>query len=72
MIYTHLFLAPVLVKFSMPSYDLKWFLVYGHMDFAPSQSDVSKLRGATKEDIDIEQKLYEIVRGKNFAVNCLS
>ena len=26
----------------------------------------------TKEDIDIEQQLYEIVRGKNFALNCLS
>ena len=27
--------------------------------------------GSTKEDIGIEQ-LYEIVRGKNFALNCLS
>ena len=27
--------------------------------------------GATKEDIGIEQQLYEIVRGKNFALNCL-
>ena len=26
----------------------------------------------TKEDIGIEQQLYEIVRGKNFALNCLS
>ena len=26
----------------------------------------------TKEDIDIEQQLYENVRGKNFALNCLS
>ena len=26
----------------------------------------------TKEDIDIEQQLYKIVRGKNFALNCLS
>ena len=26
----------------------------------------------TKEDIDIEQLLYEIVKGKNFALNCLS
>ena len=26
----------------------------------------------TKEDIGIEQQLYEIVRGKNFAFNCLS
>ena len=25
-----------------------------------------------KEDIGIEQQLYEIVRGKNFALNCLS
>ena len=28
--------------------------------------------GYTKEDIGIEQQLYEIVRGKNFALNCLS
>ena len=28
--------------------------------------------GLSKEDIDIEQQLYEIVRGKNFALNCLS
>ena len=28
--------------------------------------------GPTKEDIGIEQQLYEIVRGKNFALNCLS
>ena len=27
---------------------------------------------SAKEDIDIEQQLYEIVRGKNFALNCLS
>ena len=26
----------------------------------------------TKEDIGIEQQLYEIVMGKNFALNCLS
>ena len=26
----------------------------------------------TKEDIGIEQQLYEIVRGKKFALNCLS
>ena len=26
----------------------------------------------TKEDIDIEQQLYKIVRGKNFALNCFS
>ena len=26
----------------------------------------------TKEDIGIEQQLYEIVKGKNFALNCLS
>ena len=25
-----------------------------------------------KEDIGIEQQLYEIVRGKNFALNCLN
>ena len=25
-----------------------------------------------KEDIDIEQELYEIVRGKKFALNCLT
>ena len=29
-------------------------------------------KGVTKEDIGIEQQLYEIVRGKNFALNCLS
>ena len=29
-------------------------------------------RGKTKEDICIEQQLYEIVRGKNFALICLS
>ena len=28
--------------------------------------------GYTKEDIDIEQQLYENVRGDNFALNCLS
>ena len=28
--------------------------------------------GETKEDIGIEQQLYEIVRGKTFALNCLS
>ena len=27
---------------------------------------------STKEDRGIEQQLYETVRGKNFAVNCLS
>ena len=27
---------------------------------------------STKEDIDIEQQLYEIARGKNVALNCLS
>ena len=27
--------------------------------------------GVSKEDLGIEQ-LYEIVRGKNFALNCLS
>ena len=27
---------------------------------------------AIKEDIGIEQQLYEIARGKNFALNCLS
>ena len=27
---------------------------------------------STKEGIGIEQQLYEIVRGKNFALNCLS
>ena len=27
---------------------------------------------STKEDIGIEQQLYEIVRGKHFALNCLS
>ena len=26
----------------------------------------------TKEDIGIEQQLYKIIRGKNFALNCLS
>ena len=26
----------------------------------------------TKEDIDKEQQLFEIVRGKNFTLNCLS
>ena len=26
----------------------------------------------TKEDIGIEQQLYEIVRGKKFVLNCLS
>ena len=30
------------------------------------------LQGSTKEDIGIEQQLYEIVRGKNFVLNCLS
>ena len=29
-------------------------------------------QGYCKEDIGIEQQLYEIVRGKNFALNCLS
>ena len=28
--------------------------------------------GNIKEDMGIEQQLYEIVRGKNFALNCLS
>ena len=28
--------------------------------------------GATKEDIGIEEQLYEIGRGKNIALNCLS
>ena len=28
--------------------------------------------GYTKEDIGIEQQLDEIVRGKNFSLNCLS
>ena len=28
--------------------------------------------GIIKEDIGLEQQLYEIVRGKNFALNCLS
>ena len=28
--------------------------------------------GLTKEDIGIEQQLFEIVRGKNCALNCLS
>ena len=30
------------------------------------------LIGYKKEDTGIEQQLYEIVRGKNFALNCLS
>ena len=30
------------------------------------------MHGITKEDKGIEQQLYEIVRGKNFALNCLS
>ena len=29
-------------------------------------------KGPPKEDIGIEQQLYEIVRGKNFALNCVS
>ena len=32
----------------------------------------SSVYSTNKEDIDIEQQLYEIVRGKNFALNCLS
>ena len=28
--------------------------------------------GLINEDMGIEQQLYEIVRGKNFALNCLS
>ena len=28
--------------------------------------------GVSKEDIGIEQQLYEIVMGQNFALNCLS
>ena len=30
------------------------------------------LQGYIKEEIGIEQQLYEIVRGKKFALNCLS
>ena len=33
---------------------------------------LNKLYNYHKEDIGIEQQLYEIVRGKNFALNCLS
>ena len=33
--------------------------------------NISIMHGDIKEDIDIEQQLYEILRGKNFAVNCL-
>ena len=36
---------------------------------APTTVNLASL---TKEDIGIEQQLYEIVRGKNFALNCLS
>ena len=35
-------------------------------------TDLGDLGGVTKEDIGIEQQLYEILRGKNFALNCLS
>ena len=33
---------------------------------------INKWRIITKEDRGIEQQLYETVRGKNFALNCLS
>ena len=33
---------------------------------------INRTQGSTKEDIGIEQQLYEIVRGKHFALSCLS
>ena len=37
-----------------------------------SQGTAAQSVGLPKEDIGIEQQLYEIVRGKIFAPNCLS
>ena len=43
-----------------------------HMQVIIIQTDNCKWYTYTKEDIGIEQQLYEIVRSKNFALNCLS
>ena len=41
--------------------------------FVREQQENSREReDYNKEDIGIEQQLYEIVRGQNFALNCLS
>ena len=41
-----------------------------HIRHWPLKSGLQEIR--TKEDIGIEQQLYEIVSCKNFALNCLS
>ena len=41
------------------------------MDLLPKVIE-GKFEHPTKEDRGIEQQLYEILRGKNFALNCLS
>ena len=41
--------------------------------FGGNQKQLNEVKySETKEDTGIEQQLYEIVRGKNFALNCLS
>ena len=40
--------------------------------YLTERNQITVIDGITKEDIGIEQQLYEIVRGKNFALNCLS
>ena len=45
----------------------KWLKSY-----LSERNQITVIDGITKEDIGIEQQLYEIVRGKNFALNCLS
>ena len=43
-----------------------------HKSYLSERNQITVIDGITKEDIGIEQQLYEIVRGKNFALNCLS
>ena len=43
-----------------------------HISYSHTEWCLLVFDSATKEDIGIKQQLYEIVRGKNFALNCLS
>ena len=58
------------------SIDERWRPTHGleALSWSPARVEIHAivLESDIKEDIGIEQQLYEIVRGKNFALNCLS
>ena len=53
-------------------YQMYNYFVYSHSNGLLLLLKFLCIAIATKEDIGIEQQLYEIVMGKNFALNCLS